>query len=379
MLKLILISSLLGRVSSFLACPLVPSALGMPPKWSLLLPLRPYAVGPPRRQGTIKGSKHPRKESQRSGSNARVPIEWKIAVDDLRQLREAKSARVRDYNVAINACAKARQLGPALVLLGDMVKDGIEPDTYSYGSLLNACARTKDWETALVLLDDMEDQGVEQNVVTMSAAISACEKGGQWAKALELLESLAGHRLKPDVITMSAAISACEKGGQWAKALELLESMESRGLEPNVITMSAAIEALVASGLQERACAMFDDGLARGFFGSVFVSDTKIDLHDCSVAVAQTALSCFLRDLNGVDMAAQKQCDVVVITGRGNRSEGEAVLPNAMRAFFVDTRGPRITEVPENPGCFILRREALVDWLVAGRQQRTGEQEVSEE
>ena len=185
--------------------------------------------------------------------------------------------------------------------------------------------------------------------------------------------------LEPDVITMNAAISACEKGGQWAKALELLESMKSRGLEPNVITMSATIEALVASGLQERACAMFDDGLARGFFGSVFVSETKIDLHDCSVAVAQTALSCFLRDLNGDDMAAQKQRDVVVVTGRGNRSEGEAVLPSAMRAFLVDTRGPGVTEVPENPGRFILRREALVEWLVAGRQQRKDEREFSEE
>ena len=350
----------------------------MPPKRPLRPPLRIYAVGPPRRgQGTKEGSKPPRKEGQRSVSNARVPIEWKRAVDDLRQLREAKRAGVRDYNVAINACAKARQLGPALMLLGDMVKDGIDPDTYSYGSLLNACARTRDWKTALELLGDMDDQGVKPNVITMSAAISACEKGGQWAKALELLESMKSRGLEPDIITMSATISACEKGGKWAKALELLESMESLGLEPGVITMSATIDALVASGLQERACAMFYDGLARGFFGSVFVSETKIDLHDCTVAVAQTALSCFLRDLNSVDMAAQKQRDVIVVTGRGNRSEGEAVLPSAMRAFLVDTRGPRVTEVPENPGRFILHREALVEWLVAGRQKRKDEREIS--
>ena len=194
-----------------------------------------------------------------------------------------------------------------------------------------------------------------------------------------LLESMKSRALEPEVITMSAAISACGKGGQWAKALELLESMKSRGLEPDVITMSGVIGALVASELQERACAMFDDGLARGFFGSVFVSETKIDLHDCSVAVAQTALSCFLRDLNGDDMAAQTQRDVIVVTGRGNRSEGEAMLPSAMRAFLVDTRGPRVTEVPENPGRFILRRDELVEWLVAGRQQRKDEREILEE
>ena len=154
---------------------------------------------------TVTRTRPHQKKGQRGEPNAKVPIEWKSAVDSLRQLQGTKRAKVRDYNDAINACAKARQLGPALELLGDMVKDGIDPDTYSYGSLLNACARTRDWETALELLGDMDDKGVKQNVITMNAAISACEKGGQWKKALELLESMKSRGLEPNVITMNAA------------------------------------------------------------------------------------------------------------------------------------------------------------------------------
>ena len=104
---------------------------------------------------TVTRTRPHQKKGQRGEPNAKVPIEWKSAVDSLRQLQGTKRAKVRDYNDAINACAKARQLGPALELLGDMVKDGIDPDTYSYGSLLNACARTRDWKTALELLGDV--------------------------------------------------------------------------------------------------------------------------------------------------------------------------------------------------------------------------------
>ena len=103
---------------------------------------------------TVTGTRPHQKKGQRGEPNAKVPIEWKSAVDSLRQLQGTKRAKVRDYNDAINACAKARQLGPALTILGDMVEDGLDPNVYSYGSLLNACARTRDWETALELLGD---------------------------------------------------------------------------------------------------------------------------------------------------------------------------------------------------------------------------------
>ena len=166
--------------------------------------------------------------------------------------------------------------------------------------------------------------------------------------------------LKPGVITCNAAISACEKCGQWEKALELFNSMEGRGLKPGVITFSACIDALHTAAQFEEARFLMLKARSRDFFPLAWRSASKIDLHDCSSAVAQTILRLTLEELNS---GARTPCDITVITGRGNRSgEGGAVLPDQVRSFLIEYGGPEITEVPRNPGCFLLTRDSVIKW-----------------
>eukprot|EP00613_Pedinella_sp_CCMP2098_P001087 CAMPEP_0171640052 /NCGR_PEP_ID=MMETSP0990-20121206/30153_1 /TAXON_ID=483369 /ORGANISM="non described non described, Strain CCMP2098" /LENGTH=102 /DNA_ID=CAMNT_0012214055 /DNA_START=413 /DNA_END=718 /DNA_ORIENTATION=- len=89
-------------------------------------------------------------------------------------------------------------------------------------------------------------------------------------------------------------------------------------------------------------------------------SASTIDLHECSSAVAQTILRLTLEEL---DSGARTSCDIIVITGRGNRSgEGGAVLPDEVRSFLIEYGGPEITEIPQNPGCFLLTLDSIVKW-----------------
>ena len=75
--------------------------------------------------------------------------------------------------------------------------------------------------------------------------------------------------------------------------------------------------------------------------------------------MARSILRCLLRDLKA---KTRGMCDITVITGRGKGSKGEAVLPQETRSFLASASGPLVTEVPANPGCFLLTEEHLLIW-----------------
>eukprot|EP00613_Pedinella_sp_CCMP2098_P060822 CAMPEP_0171986624 /NCGR_PEP_ID=MMETSP0993-20121228/274965_1 /TAXON_ID=483369 /ORGANISM="non described non described, Strain CCMP2098" /LENGTH=289 /DNA_ID=CAMNT_0012639535 /DNA_START=27 /DNA_END=896 /DNA_ORIENTATION=+ len=270
------------------------------------------------------------------------------------------------YNAAISACEKGRQWEKAVGLINSMHNRGVEPNVISYSAAISACEKGGQWEKAVELLNSMQDRGVEPNVISYSAAISACGKCGQWEKAVELLNSMHNRGLEPDVVSYSAAISACEKGGQWEKAVELLNTMHYRGVKPNEITMPACIEVLEGAGRFAKADEIMVSAQKLGYFGTVRSSDSEIDLRGCSVAVARTLLRLVLLDLKSVSYPSR---DIVIITGQGKGSgERGAVLPDQVRSFLIECSGPQITEVPTNPGRFLLVREDILTWAEAGYQ-----------
>ena len=101
-------------------------------------------------------------------------------------------------------------------------------------------------------------------------------------------------------------------------------------------------------------------GQRSGFFSHVDVSDRKVDLHDCPASVACAAVVDVLESLKD----GTRQCvDIAVVTGRGNGSEGDAVLPTAVRQFLACISAPPVTDVPFNPGRFILSKRDIQLWL----------------
>jgi pentatricopeptide repeat domain-containing protein 1 len=240
-----------------------------------------------------------------------------------------------------------------------MLRSEVEMDVISFSAAISACEKGGEWEKALQLMRVMVQNKHKLDTITLNAAISACEKSGQWETALGLLESMPGLGIAPNVITISATISACGKGGQWEKALYLFESMPEHSLEPDAIAVRSTVEALDAADQFDRAAHIMEEGRSRGLFDDVWVSDSTVDLHQCSAAWARSLLRCLLRDLR---TSKRKVCDIVVITGRGNRSVGSPVLPQETRSFLTSVEGPIPTDVPGNPGQFVLKKKSILAW-----------------
>ena len=87
-------------------------------------------------------------------------------------------------------------------------------------------------------------------------------------------------------------------------------------------------------------------------------------MHGCSLAVAKTAVRCFLEDLIARKRSPE---NILVITGKGGAAAGrstEGVLKQGVRDFLVESGGPRFTENPRgDEGCFLLLRHDVQDWL----------------
>lgn len=98
------------------------------------------------------------------------------------------SVNLITYNAAITALSKASRLNAknfakvedeglwsrALLLLGQMKKDGIEPDGFCYSSAISCCGAEGRWEEALKLINVMKKGGprTRPNKIAYTAAIS---------------------------------------------------------------------------------------------------------------------------------------------------------------------------------------------------------------
>jgi pentatricopeptide repeat protein len=288
---------------------------------------------------------------------------WKEALELMGELR-GKSLRpnVVTFNAIISACGKGRQWGKVVELLDTMKDDEVKPNIITFNAAISACEKGGQWEKTVELLDSMPGYSVKPDAITFIATIGACVKGGQWEKAIELLDSMMDGRLQPDITTFNAVIGACEKSGQWEKAMELLDSMKDDGVKPDVITFSACIEALHAASRFEEAVGLMAMARDSGFYLGAWRSPSKVDVHDSTIAVAQTILRLLLSELKcGVRVPS---CDIVVVPGRGSRSGNKrgAFVPEQALAFLRESRGPEVTEVPENPVHLLLTLENIEKW-----------------
>ena len=169
------------------------------------------------------------------------------------------------------------------------------------------------------------------------------------------------RRLEPDVYSFNAAIRACGKSGQWEKALQLLDEMQQRRLEPDVISFNAAISACEKSFHHREADDLYQKAGIAGFYSHFVISDlNQLDLHGASQELANVIVRNFLKKLRSGCQSAE---DFVIITGQGHNSAGAPVLRTSVRSYLREVDGPTISEVSSNPGCFILKKVSIEEWL----------------
>merc|ERR1711933_337092 len=95
----------------------------------------------------------------------------------------------------------------------------------------------------LLILDEMVRMKIEPNTVSCNSVISACEKGAQWQHALWIFGEMVRMEIAPDVASCNAVIIACDNCAEWQHALWILGEMGSMSIEADEMSHSFAISA----------------------------------------------------------------------------------------------------------------------------------------
>ena len=313
--------------------------------------------------------------------------QWERALSTFEELKaDGLQPDVILYSALISALGKGGQWEQAMSSFAEMKAADLRPSVITYSALISALGTGGQWEKALSIFTDMKNAGLRPNVITYSALISVLGTGGQWEEALATFAELKAAGLHPNVFTYNALIRALSTGGepQWRQALAMFESMRSARISHDNITCCEVVTVMLLLGQRSEAVAFFIDRHSQeyaavfprpGTAHQVLVPDgpralvERIDLHNLSSSTARVAIICWLLELQATQRPAAAELDVLIVTGRGNRSPvpGESAVREAVLELLTsELKPPLLCKFPEhNPGCIQVPASDWAAWLKA--------------
>ena len=180
------------------------------------------------------------------------------------------------YNVALDCWAKSRAkdaVTKASLFLERMVKDGVNPDVFSYNILMRAMNRTGNIQDTESIFAKMQDAGVEPDVTTYNTLLDTWSKSGlreapaRMANLFSALKENSG--IEPDLVTYNIMLHFYSKSGKSQRAEALLDEMCQPGsvVKADSISFNTVISAWSRSrhpDAPQRAEIILDKMLAAG-------------------------------------------------------------------------------------------------------------------
>eukprot|EP00249_Psilotum_nudum_P003333 c16731_g1_i2 orf=446-1372(-) len=158
------------------------------------------------------------------------------------------------YNVALQACVKAKQFAAAKDIIQKMISVGLKPDSHSYNIMINGCCGVERICDAFELLDRMHDEGLIPDLCTYNTLIKATCTAGELDAALTLLKEMQMKCIQPNRVTFNTLFSSAAYQGRLDVTEFLVEHMWERRIHPDLITC----EHVVSSYLN---CEQIDDAV----------------------------------------------------------------------------------------------------------------------
>jgi len=308
------------------------------------------------------------------------------ALQLLRQAQaEGAELSQRCYNIAIKACGSPpgvqlsrSQLDLGYALLEEMQRGGFGPDLRTYTSLYILGAQAKEGERALDLYLRLKESGFPMDAMGCTALISALGSQKSVASAFMLVfnDMVEGPpAMQPTDRTYRTVIGLCCENGLLEDALQVYRVMRSKGCKPSpqqfkMLTQACAEQALEEGPRSKLPAKMLEIlGL-----GDLY----ELDLHRLSASEARAVVLCAILNLQqAFKRGTRPTADLVIITGQGNHSEGDAgptlgpaiaQLLSAELRMAVRSEGgsdSSTEEQPVNLGRLIVPRASLARWLEA--------------
>jgi pentatricopeptide repeat protein len=147
----------------------------------------------------------------------------------------------------------AKQAQKAMELFGQMLDNGVVPDSHTYSTLMSSYT---DLNQAKELYGSLLAHKVELDRFVVVSLISMYSKCGSLEEAIAVFNQHSS-KFKPDVQVWNAMIGGFGQHGEGHKSLEVFHQMLHEGIKPDEITITTILNACSHSGLVNEALSIF--------------------------------------------------------------------------------------------------------------------------
>lgn len=168
------------------------------------------------------------------------------------------------YSIMIKALVDARNLQRALLVVEDMVSQGVPPDEIIFTHLVEGCRVAGNHALGERIFDDMIAAGVKPSEYTLTMMVKLRGRYGAHEQAHELVANWeATYGTKPSVIHYTCLMSGCLRAKQYDQAWAAYELLEQHGVLPDEHLLSTLLPGMVVSGHNSRVLTLARRALRR--------------------------------------------------------------------------------------------------------------------
>lgn len=137
-------------------------------------------------------------------------------LDQVRKLHSDWKLDATMYNAIISTAAVIKRMWIAEKMFECLVKDGIQPDHYSFHALLHGYGQTKDLQAALRIPEKMMKLKVNPTTMTFNLLMKTYLHGRKdlsTSRRLLRLMKLSGNQIQPDLVTFNQLLDSYRRVG----------------------------------------------------------------------------------------------------------------------------------------------------------------------
>lgn len=135
---------------------------------------------------------------------------------------EGKTASISGYGAILNACAKLGNMKLAELILSEMFKNGIQPNSYVYSTVINGYKLAQRLDLAIEAYKLAEKDEENLSIAVVNTILNSCADEGKYDILNEIFDkSITDEKVIPDKITFSIMIKAYAKHRETLKLWDL--------------------------------------------------------------------------------------------------------------------------------------------------------------
>ncbi|KAL2458651.1 Tetratricopeptide repeat (TPR)-like superfamily protein [Abeliophyllum distichum] len=179
------------------------------------------------------------------------------------------------YTVLITGYSQNNESQKALELFLEMVRMGLRPNQFTFGSVLKAAGSLQNEGMGRGIHGMCVKYRYEENVYVGSALVDMYARCGQMEEAQAMFDRLE----RKNEVSWNAVIAAYARKGEGENAVRLFSDMKRDGFEPTHFTYSSVFVACASTGALEQGKWVHADMVKSGLKLMAFVGNTLLDMY----------------------------------------------------------------------------------------------------